>query len=143
MVPASRHPAFLDSLAVSTSAICAVHCLSLPLLIGFFPAVGATVFGQEAFHVWLLWLVIPLSLVALTMGCRAHKDKLVMVLGTVGVLTLIAAALFGHGVLGESGERLATLVGAAAIAAGHLRNYSLCRRARCDHDHTISNDHSA
>ncbi|MAI50094.1 MAG: hypothetical protein CMM16_06010, partial [Rhodospirillaceae bacterium] len=28
-----------------------------------FPAVGATFFGQESFHVLLLWLVIPLSLV--------------------------------------------------------------------------------
>ena len=58
----------LDKLAVSTSAVCAIHCLSLPLIVGFFPAVSATIFGQEAFHQLLLWVVIPLSLVALSLG---------------------------------------------------------------------------
>jgi hypothetical protein len=124
----------LDKLAVSTSAICAVHCLSLPLLIGFFPALGATVFGQEAFHVWLLWLVIPLSAVALTLGCRTHKDWMVALLGVAGLAMLIIAALLGHDLLGEVGERIATLLGASAIAAGHLRNYTLCRRAKCAHE---------
>ena len=124
----------MDKLAVSTSAICAIHCLSLPLLVGFFPALGATFFGQEAFHVWLLWLVIPLSMVALTLGCRTHKDLWVAMLGTAGLTILIAAAAFGHDLLGETGERLATLLGATAIAGGHLRNYSLCRSANCAHE---------
>lgn len=133
MANISKHPLALDSLAVSTSAICAIHCLSLPLLVGFFPAIGATMFGQESFHVWLLWLVIPLSLVALTMGCRAHKDKLVAGLGLAGIVTLILTAILGHSVMGEIGERIATLIGASAIAAGHLRNYALCRRSDCTH----------
>jgi len=114
--------------------LCAIHCLSLPLLLGFFPALGATIFGQEAFHVWLLWLVIPLSIVALTMGCRTHKDGLVILLGLTGLAVLIAAAVAGHDLLGETGERIATLVGATAIAVGHLRNYALCRRAHCEHE---------
>ncbi len=123
----------LDTLAISTSAICAIHCLSLPLLVSLYPALGATVFGQEAFHVWLLWLVIPLSVVSLTLGCKVHRDRLVVGFGLAGLATLIAAAAFGHDVLGEAGERAATLVGASLIAAGHLRNYLLCRRARCAH----------
>jgi len=130
----ANYTSSLDKLAVSTSAICAVHCLSLPLLIGFFPALGATIFGQEAFHVWLLWLVIPLSAVALTMGCRTHKDWTVALLGVAGLAMLIIAAALGHGVLGEFGERIATLLGATAIAAGHLRNYALCRRVNCAHE---------
>ena len=127
-----RYLPALDKLAVSTSTICAVHCLSLPLLLGVFPALGATVFGQEAFHVWLLWLVIPLSVVALSMGCRQHKSLSVILLGLLGLSLLIIAATLGHDVLGENGERAVTLVGAIAIAAGHLRNFALCRRAACD-----------
>lgn len=130
----TQHTASLDKLAVSTSTVCAVHCLSLPLLLGVFPALGATVFGQEAFHVWLLWLVIPLSVVGLSLGCRRHKDLWVVALGFSGLAILVAAAVLGHDMLGETGERIATLIGAVAIAAGHLRNYSLCRRADCDHE---------
>ena len=129
-----KHTGSLDRLAVSTSAICALHCLLLPLMVGLFPALSATVFGQEAFHVWLLWLVIPLSVISLFLGCRVHKDLVVAGLGLVGVGTLITAAMFGHDGLGETGERIATLIGAGFIAASHLRNYSLCRRAQCTHD---------
>jgi hypothetical protein len=124
---------WMDKLAISTSMLCAVHCLTLPLLLGFAPALGTTIFGQESFHTLLLWLVIPLSLVALTLGCRAHKNVAVMVLGAFGIVVLFLAAFFGHDYLGEVGERIATLIGASAIAAGHLRNYTLCRRVKCDH----------
>ncbi len=125
-----KHTGSLDTFAISTSAICAVHCLCLPLLLGVYPALGATVFGKEAFHVWLLWLVIPFSVVSLFMGCRVHKDKLVVGLGFAGLATLIAAATLGHAGLGEAGERAATLIGASAIAASHMRNFLLCRRAQ-------------
>ncbi len=89
-------------------------------------------FGQESFHVLLLWFVIPLSLVALTMGCRSHKDILVAILGLGGLVAMVAAAVLGHDRLGESGERILTLIGAGAIAVGHIRNFVLCRRERCD-----------
>lgn len=129
----SKFIPLLDKVAVSTSAICAIHCLCLPLLLGVFPAMGATLFGDEFFHVLLLWMVIPLSLVALFLGCRKHKSRLVAVMGLIGLTFLVIAASAGHDLLGEAGERAATLIGAIAIAAGHLRNYTLCRRVDCAH----------
>lgn len=128
----SRHTPFLDKFAVSTSAICAVHCAFLPIALSLFPALGTSVFGQESFHVLLLWLVIPLSFVALTMGCRKHKSWSVALLGLAGLTFLVAAASLGHDTLGEIGERVVTLIGATMIALGHLRNYRLCRRTGCD-----------
>ena len=122
----------LDRVAISTSALCAIHCLCLPILLVMFPAVGATFFGQESFHVLLLWLVIPLSLVALTMGCRKHKNRVVAVMGLIGITFMVVAATLGHDLLGETGERLATLAGAVFIGLGHFRNFTLCRRIDCD-----------
>jgi hypothetical protein len=122
----------LDRVAISASAVCAIHCLSLPLILTVLPTLGATFFGQESFHVVLLWLVIPLSIVALSMGCRKHKNWVVGLLGLVGLTLLFSAAALGHDLLGETGERFATLAGALFIGAGHFRNYSLCRRAACD-----------
>ena len=126
-----NHIALLDKLAISTSAFCAAHCLFLPLLIVLFPALGVTTFGQESFHILLLWLVIPMSIVSLTLGCRVHKYLNVAILGGTGLIILIFAAIFGHSFLGESGERIATLLGSFAIAMGHLGNYVLCRRVQC------------
>ncbi len=131
LVSISTYTPAMDKLAISTSAICAVHCLCLPLLLSFFPALGATFFGDEAFHVMLLWVVIPLSLVALTLGCRAHKDRGVVFFGLAGLTALILAATLGHSLLGKGGELIATLIGATAIAAGHVRNYTLCRSKSC------------
>ena len=122
----------LDKFAISISTICAIHCLALPILLSVFPALAVTIFGQESFHVLLLWFVIPLSLIALALGCRKHKDRWVAVLGFAGLTFLIVAASLGHDILGEDGERIATLIGAIAIASGHLRNYTLCRRVTCD-----------
>ena len=121
-----------DKFAVSASTVCAVHCLSLPLLLAFFPALGATFFGKESFHVILLWCVIPLSLFSLSFGCLKHKDRFVVALGFVGLALLFFAAFYGHGLLGEVGERVVTLMGATIISGGHLRNYKLCRNVECD-----------
>ena len=129
----TRYIGALDKIAASTSAMCALHCMCLPILLGFFPAVGATFFGEESFHVLLLWCVIPLSIVSLSFGCRKHKDKFVASLGVVGLTLLSFAAFLGHDFLGEDGERIATLLGAIIIAGGHMRNYALCRRVECDH----------
>ena len=129
----SSYTPTLDKYAISTSAFCAVHCLCLPILLGVFPALGTTVVGQESFHVLLLWLVIPLSIVSLTLGCKRHKSWFVALFGLIGLILLVFAATSGHEVLGEIGERAATLIGASAIAVAHVRNYVLCRQANCGH----------
>ena len=136
MIEITKYTPVLDKFAVSTSTICAVHCLCLPLLLGFFPTLGSSFLGQEGFHIMLLWFVIPLSCVALTMGCRKHKSLSVALLGLGGLTLLIVTASLGHDILGEVGERVFTLMGALLIAVGHLRNYKLCRRAKCN-----SSDH--
>jgi len=122
----------LDKIAISTSTFCALHCLFLPMVLAIFPAFGASLFGQESFHVLLLWLVIPLSAVALSMGCYRHKSRLVLLMGMIGLGILIFAASIGHDYLGETGERIATIVGALFIGVGHFRNYVLCRRTNCE-----------
>ena len=124
-----------DKFAVSTSTICAVHCIALPFVIGVFPAISASFLGDEAFHVWLLWAVIPLSAFGLSLGCVQHKNKTVLIAGSMGLGFLVFAALAGHALLGENGERVTTLLGATFIALAHIRNYKLCRSLDCDHHH--------
>lgn len=133
MLNFSRFTLILDKYAISASAICAIHCLCLPLLVVVFPALSTSVFGHEIFHQLLLWLVIPLSLISLSLGCKRHKSWFVALFGLSGLIALTLAATTGHDVLGENGERVATLIGALAIATGHVRNYTLCRQTSCGH----------
>jgi len=82
---------------------------------------------DEAFHLWLLVAVIPISVFALFMGCKKHRRKPVAWVGGTGLAVLIASVLLGHDLLGEFFEKGLTLTGATLIALGHLWNYRLCQ----------------
>lgn len=127
------HHKSLDSFSIGTSALCAVHCLFTPILLVLFPALNVLPFDSHDFHVALVWLITPMSLVAAFLGCKKHKNKSVMALIIGGLATLIVAALFGHDLAGETGEKVLTVVATLIIAVGHIRNYHLCRTDRCSH----------
>ncbi|UTW45618.1 MerC domain-containing protein [bacterium SCSIO 12696] len=121
-----------DKTAISLSFICTFHCLALPVLAVSLPAITALNLDNEIFHLWMVLAVIPISLIALTIGCKKHKNLTVALLGISGLCLLIAAVFLGHAVLGEVGEKLLTVVGACLIAAGHLLNHRLCRKTKCE-----------
>lgn len=82
-----------------------------PLAVLLFPIVSLTFAADEGFHRMLLWLVLPTSAAAFLLGCFRHKDRGVLALGSTGLIQLILAAHFGHDMLGEIGERIATSLG--------------------------------
>jgi hypothetical protein len=55
-----------------------------------------------------------------------------LALGGLGLIALVSIAYLGHGLLGEVGEKVATVIGGAILAIGHFRNYRLCHRDGCD-----------
>ena len=115
-----------DNLAISLSAICALHCLLLPVAMIFLPAISATFVGSEDFHKAMLYFVVPSSIIALSLGCKMHGKNHVYVYGAVGIGVLLIASFFGHDLFGESGEKLLTLLGAGIISLGHIKNQKLC-----------------
>lgn len=121
-----------DRVAISASSVCAIHCLALPIILSVFPAVGGVFFGEEAFHVWLIWAVVPLSVSSLLLGCIRHESTMVIYCGLAGVSILIVSALLGHEILGEVSERVSTVAGSVIIAFAHMKNFSLCRQSNCE-----------
>jgi hypothetical protein len=126
-----HHPAW-DGVAAGVSLACAFHCALTPIALVVLPVLASTPLGDEGFHRALLWLILPSSGVGLTLGCRRHKDAVVMTAGVVGLSVLVFTALAGHDLLGEGPERLATVLGSLVLATGHARNHALCRRDRCE-----------
>ena len=125
----------LDKAAIGLSLFCAVHCLLLPVALVILPTIAATTFGEERFHQWMLVAVLPVSMLALTLGCRQHRQLSVAILGFGGLLTLIIVALFGHDLVGEVGEKTLSVLGAALLASSHFRNHRLCQKRRCPCEH--------
>ena len=124
--------ALLDKAAIALSATCVLHCLAMPVAASMLPLALVWV-SEEAFHLLLVVLILPSSLTALWLGCHRHKDLAVLLMGGLGLGTLMAAAFWGHDLFGIVGERLATSTGGVILALGHVRNYLLCRRDNCAH----------
>jgi hypothetical protein len=116
----------LDKVTIGFSAICALHCILLPVALIFLPALSTTFLGSEDFHKALLYFVVPSSAIALFLGCKMHGKNHVYVYGAVGIGALLIASFFGHDLFGESGEKLLTLLGAGIISLGHIKNQKLC-----------------
>ena len=121
----------LDAAAVGLSLLCITHCLLslMPLLI--LPSLAATLFYDERFHFGIVFLVLPISLLALVMGLRKHGQYSVPITGACGICLLLIALLIGEESIGEIGE--ATLTGAATLIVGfaHVRNFLLGRSQDC------------
>ena len=122
--PAKGH---IDKISIGLSALCAVHCLVLPIAAGVLPTLAAASSSHAHFHLLLLVLVIPLGGLALGSGWLRHRDDIVLLLGLCGMGLMVLAATLGHDVLGDAGERWTTLAGSFILASGHVRNFRRCR----------------
>jgi len=118
---------FSDKLSIGLSLACTVHCLVLPVLLIMLPSFAALNIHDEAFHLWMAIAVIPISLYALSLGCKAHKRYRVFIMGVIGLTLLIAALMLGEERIGEAGEKLLTVLGSGFLVIGHLMNYRLCQ----------------
>lgn len=123
----------LDGIAILLSGVCMLHCLALPVIITLFPIAQGNLLDEQSFHLMILVFILPTSLIALSVGCRKHKDKLTLILGAIGLVVLTFTAIFGHEAFGLDGERIVTTVGGLILAAAHLQNFRMCRSDNCDH----------
>lgn len=123
-----------DWFGIAASAACAIHCLLIPTLLVTGTILPASLLADEAFHELMLFLIIPAAILAFGIGCRRHKDRWVLTLGMIGVTGMILAVTVVHDLVGESGERIVTVLSAAVLVAAHLRNFRICRSMDCAHD---------
>jgi hypothetical protein len=141
---------WLDRLGVGMALICAVHCLLTPLLIVLLPIIASTFWVNSEFHLWMLIAVVPLTTFSFFMGCKKHHDITLVVLAVLGITLLFCGVLFGcstcvgghqfpslsdfshfpHGF-----ESVFTTLGGSLLVIAHFRNYRLCRKSECEHNH--------
>jgi len=130
---ASTRGLWLDKTAISLSVVCALHCMLLPVALAFLPSLASLPMGDESFHRALVFLVLPLSLIALTLGCKRHRQWYVFAIGAMGCSVLLITAVLGHDLMGEFFEKVATIIGSSLVASSHLVNYRRCRQVDCQH----------
>jgi len=119
-----------DKLSIALSMLCAIHCLVLPFILVILPSLAVLQLQDESFHLWMLYAVLPISIFALTMGCKKHKRYQLLAVGGTGLLLMVLAVTLGHDLLGEIGEKGLTLVGAILVATGHFLNFKSCQKLK-------------
>ncbi len=120
--------ALTDKFAIGLSILCTIHCLVLPLLLVALPSLASLQLQNEAFHTWMLVAVIPISIFALTMGCKKHKRYRLLLWGFSGLILMFAAVFLGHEIVNETAEKILTLVGAILVVIAHMGNFRRCQQ---------------
>ncbi|MEP4889509.1 MAG: MerC domain-containing protein [Aliiglaciecola sp.] len=112
-----------DRSAITLSTLCVIHCLLSPVILFLLPTLTSlAIFDDEHFHIWLLYAVVPISIFAITFGYVHQRSLPVLVTALVGIAILVLVGVLGHDVFGETGEVIASVVGAALVGFGHVQN---------------------
>ena len=124
-----------DKFAATISLACAIHCFFVPSFVIVTSGVLFTSINNELIHKIILLIAIPVSLYALRLGYKNHNIVSYLYIGIIGLLTLATAVLLGESVLGESGEKIMTLVGSILVCYSHFKNHQTCKTLECSSCH--------
>lgn len=114
---------WMDRLGIAVSAFCLVQCLALPLALVFAPLAAYGMLDHELFHLIMLAVIVPVSLLAFTAGFLRHRNVRMWVPAAAGFgLLLLAALLEQRHVLGPGWIALVTSCGGLALIFGHVLN---------------------
>jgi len=110
-------------------AICAVHCLAMPILASTLPFFAVT-------HTWEVWLLSVSALLAgatLASSWRLHGRPAVWGVASLGFAVWVAALA---GWMGPLPESLMSPLGGSLVAIslfwnGHLRHQAVCGSCAC------------
>ena len=110
----------LDSIGITASTICAIHCAVVPLLFTSLPLIGLGFLTRP----WIEWGMIVLALLigVYSIGLsflRNHRKPLPLILLGTGFLIIIS----GHAFLTGVTEGFIVPVGGLTIALAHYVNY--------------------
>jgi len=123
-----------DTIGITVSGTCAIHCLMAPVTVIILPLLGLTIVDEHILHEILLYLILPSALIAITMGCRKHKDYSVAALAIIGISLLVYTVVL-HDIYNAQLTTVMTFIGSTLLVVSHVRNYMLCRKADCQHNH--------
>ena len=117
---------FLDRCGIWISTLCAIHCLSLPVLVPLLPLVASSFFAEVWFERLILVSSISMGAVAMTIGLLRHHGSAIPLI----LLSLGGVIYWYKDIFGPMGEPFTIFVGAMLLISGHTRNIKLMRQCR-------------
>lgn len=123
-----------DHAGIWASAVCAVHCIVLPIAL---PVLAVTI-QNPWIEITILVLAVAAGFLALRSSYRHHRSRLPAVLWTFGMVILVGGhwkvlleVFSGQPSSHDAGSAafILTALGGAAIVTAHIVNLALHRRA--------------
>ena len=112
-----------DQAAICLSVACLLHCLAVPLLLVAAPWLSLGLLGEKWFHLTLVAVIIPLSLIAFRAGNAGRASRRVLGPGLVGLgLITVAAVLEMLHVMDHAVAAGLTSLGGILLIVGHWHN---------------------
>ena len=129
----------LDTLGISASLACAIHCAVLPLFFTSLPLFGLEILHNKIFEYSMIAFAGIIGSYALYHGWKKHHHKVLpLIIFLTGLMFLILKEVF-------ISEELLLLIPAAILIIGaHVLNFRFCRKANhchnndCNHEHLLS-----
>lgn len=117
-----------DAAGIGLSALCLVHCLGLPVLIAFSPAL--VWMEDERVHLLLAIGALVVTFVAADGWPSIRSKPLIYLVAGIGLSLLFAGALIE---MSEMQERIVTSIGALTLASAHLASWMRTRHRHVSH----------
>jgi hypothetical protein len=122
----------LDTLGITASTICIIHCMAMPFVIGMLPLLGWQFLeGKTAHHV-LAAFVFTFALTAVVPGYLKHRRREVLAAMLLGLGLVLYATFAPAAILPDNLELPLITMGNIILVATHWRNRSL---SLCKHPH--------
>ena len=113
----------LDKVGIGASALCALHCLLMPLLVPLVAFSGLKFIAEPTFEIGMITFMVVLASFTLTKGfCYEHRQALPFYFFSVGLIVI----LLGMWSVPENLERYILPLGAIIVAIAHGVNWRMC-----------------
>ncbi len=113
----------VDTTGACLSFACAIHCLSMPLLIAVLPLIGLGFFATERAELVLISGAIGLAIGSLAWGVRHHRSWRALLVLIVALAFIATARTAVEGTF----EMVFYSIGGVLLASAHLVNRHLCK----------------
>lgn len=120
-----------DKVAMSLSFACVIHCFFVPSFLILTSGFLSFSIDNEVIHKFIVSIAVPVSLFAFFSGYKNHQKVSFLPLGLIGLTLLILSAVLGESILGESGEKMLTLIASICVLYAHYMNHKLCQELDC------------
>lgn len=120
-----------DRAGVILSALCLLHCLSMPMIVLSLPILARYYLANPIFHLVLALMIVPVGAYSFYKGYKHHHKVRPIMFGLPGMLLVSLTPYLVH-VQGLSiPEQVSMIFGSALLITAHLINRRSCHK--CHH----------